>query len=216
MSNAKKHKHHFVVSYWSGRSVSYLCRCGASKNRNTTSDEEKEIKRRMLTSLDLPDNHPDNIHRVWHDFSRRFAKFKKISFEGKSMRHPERTKTYTHRVADGWKYTGWELIVAIEKWAKKYPDDVFQATVDDSSYMGSRLFFIVHRNRISYHGTTVFYAPQDGQGAGYFFMYPGHRASVEEALQRVLDTQNHMARVAREWRKKHPVNRRQPWLTEMP
>jgi len=214
VSAAAAHRHRFRICAWSGTVVESWCRCGERESRPTTKQEAKEIRDSFMKSLCLSDRHPDNIHRVWFDFERRFFKFKEVSFKAADPNKPGRKKTYKSRVQDGWKLDGWKLIQAIERWAKKRPDDVCSAVVDDSSYSGSRLFFVAHRNGRDYHGTTVVYVPQDGYGAGHFFMYPSHRQGVADALREVLSWERRGARDARAWRKANPRDLRAPWRTE--
>lgn len=71
-------------------------------------------------------------------------------------------------------------MVAVEKWAAKYPKDVKVVRIDDSYHAGSRLFLIDHITKKKYFGITAVVITQcDNQPAPFeFFLYPDHQADL--------------------------------------
>jgi hypothetical protein len=85
---------------------------------------------------------------------------------------------------ESWKYLGWELQEKIDKWAQKYPEDVAITGIDDTSFTSSDVVMVLHRVGKRVWGTTVYVVTQcDGQTPIEFFMYPNHRAQLQEALE---------------------------------
>jgi hypothetical protein len=105
------------------------------------------------------------IHKVWHAFQRKF-------FEN----------------GDGhtWKWTGYDLTCKVEKWAKRYPKDVFSGHIDDSHFCSSDIYFILHRDGKKNQGTTVVVLTQcDEQPPCEFFMYPIHVKGMIDILSKI-------------------------------
>lgn len=100
-----------------------------------------------------------NVHYVWHEFCRKFQ-----------------------AKEDGYKLTGYALMCAVEKWAERYPRDVFVVGCDDDSHSCSDLVVIEHRSRTVYMGATVVYIPQLHGAPAEFFLYPGERQGLIEVL----------------------------------
>lgn len=69
----------------------------------------------------------------------------------------------------------------LDKYVKKYPEDVSVACVDDDMFMGARIYMIRHKSPKSYFGITCIYAPQQGPVTSWF-MYPSHVNSFLRAL----------------------------------
>lgn len=113
--------------------------------------------------------------------TREEAKFLRPSFGFKQA-------TSVHKVAHEYDrrfkgLSGYELIVKVERWAKKYPDDVRLVSVDDSHFAGSLLVLIEHRTKTQYMGTSAIIIPQcTGEAPIQFFLYPGHRRELMRAL----------------------------------
>ena len=103
-----------------------------------------------------------DIHAVWHDFQDRF-----FTKGGRSI------------------LLGYRLIGSVERWAERYPHDVRLVGVDDSHHMGSTLVLIEHRTKSQYMGTSCVYLPQCGEPPAQFFLYPGDRGALQEALVKV-------------------------------
>lgn len=79
---------------------------------------------------------------------------------------------------------GYELMCAVEDWAKKWPDDAIHAGCDDSHFTSSDIWFILHRVKRRLWGTTVIVLTQcDGQEPIEFFLYPGHAFRIMMVLQ---------------------------------
>lgn len=79
------------------------------------------------------------------------------------------------------KYHNFDLRIRMEKWSKKYPDNVKVVHCDDSLHMGSRLFLVEHKTKDHYMGTTMIYVPQAGHES-VSFLYPSHRDELITAL----------------------------------
>lgn len=95
-----------------------------------------------------------SVHKVAHEYDRRFKGL-----------------------------SGYELIVKVERWAKKYPDDVRLVSVDDKHFAGSLLVLIEHRTKTQYMGTSAIIIPQcTGEAPLQFFLYPEHRRALLAAL----------------------------------
>lgn len=98
------------------------------------------------------------IHKVWHDFMDRFM------------------------LSSGeFKDVGYDLMLAVEEWAKRYPDDVAIVRCDDAYHTGSDLVLISHKDGRQYWGTTVVFLPQNGIPT-QFFLYEFHRMQLVAAL----------------------------------
>lgn len=102
------------------------------------------------------------LHRVWWDFQHRFL-------DGKPVKK------------------GYPLMVAVERWAKRFPKDVTVCTVDDAVHAGSSLVLIQHRiSPRKVWGVTVVYIPQcTGESPISFFLYPCHYKALAPALKRI-------------------------------
>lgn len=106
-------------------------------------------------------NFKSPIHRVWHDFAKRFMDNEGRTFKG----------------------AGHTFMARVNRWAKKYPDDVVIVGCDDAYYASSDLVLIEHKTETDYHGITVVYMPQcTGESPIAFFLYPGHRDGLLSAL----------------------------------
>lgn len=85
---------------------------------------------------------------------------------------------------DGWRWTGWDLIKRVEKWAEKYPKDVYIAGCDDTYHTTSNIVLVLHRTGRRLWGTTVYVLTQcDGLPPKEFFLYSGHAHDLERALR---------------------------------
>ena len=203
-----KHKHNWRISSWGLQRISYLCSCGERKERIPTDEEKAEIEESFSTwTSEVP---WENVHHVYHEFVRKFYAYETID---RGWVIPGTKKTAKWKIRAGYKLSGYALMKAVGKWAEAWPEDVFSAGVDDSSHMGSDLFFIAHRTATNYFGTTVIYIPQDGNTTTEFFMYPGHREEIMETLLRVKALEKTTNKAFREHRKLHPRNPKKPWLS---
>jgi len=161
----KKHVHQWKRWSRTDEEVAYRCsECKAERTRPTTAREKAAIKRHWRRF----DRQNKAMHRVYHDFTRRFL------------------------VKDGdgnysvWKWTGYELMERVDKWAKKHPKDVITCGIDDTHHACSDLVFILHRVKRRLWGTSCVVLTQcDGIPPKEYFMYPGHRAGIQEALAKM-------------------------------
>lgn len=152
-----KHRCNFKVCGWCAGNVLFRCHCGEEHERKMTCEE----KRRCDEELFYPKLKND-VHRVYHQFAKKFKKDDKFLF------------------------TGYDLMERAEKWAKKFPGDVRIVGCDDSVHASSSLVLIEHRANTDYMGTTVVYVPQcTGESPIEFFLYPSHRSSLLKALHEI-------------------------------
>lgn len=98
------------------------------------------------------------IHAVWHDFMTHF-----ILSSGE------------------FKDVGYDFMLAVEEWAKRFPDDVVIVRCDDSYHTCSDLVLISHQDGRQYWGTTVLFLPQNGFPS-QFFLYEPNRKDLIKAL----------------------------------
>jgi len=155
---ASNHRHQFRYSGCRGTiEVTFRCSCGETKTRRPTKAEIRWLKDEWAES--------SRIHRVWHNFVRRFRE----------------------KESGAWKYTdNADLQERVEKWAERYPKDVRIVGCDDSYFSTSLLVLVEHQTAKSYMGTTVVFLSQcSGDPPAEFFLYPGHTQALLEALKDV-------------------------------
>lgn len=152
-----KHKHEWVVKSYCGGMTDYACaECGAAKTSQTTKKQAQELERN--------DKRIEQTHALYHLL---LAK-------------------YFDESTNKWKKKGWEFIQIMEKWAKKYPKDIFNAGVDDNYHAGSDIFFIRHGTKRSHMGYTALYIPQcTGEDPIAFFLYPGDHENLIKVLTKI-------------------------------
>lgn len=105
-----------------------------------------------------------NVHLVWHDFLNTFMD----------------KKTWSK-----WKCIGYKLMRKVEKWAKKWPNDVQIVQCDDNVHASSDLILIKHRalKTGKYFGTSIVFIPQcTGENPIKFFLYPSRHDELIKAL----------------------------------
>ncbi len=159
------HRHRWDDFAYSGRSISFCCRvekngkrCQARYSRFMTKEEKKVRGHSAREMFHRPVQ--TNVHRVWHDFRKRFL--------------PD----------DSWVYVGYALMTRVDKWAERFPKDVQVLSCDDHAHAGSSLVIIEHKAPRRYMGTTVVFIPQcTGENPICFFLYPEHRKAFVKALQ---------------------------------
>lgn len=83
--------------------------------------------------------------------------------------------------------SGYPMMKAVARWAKKYPKDVEICTVDDNYFAGSSLVLIQHRKSPrKVWGVSVIFIPQcTGEPPTSFFLYPSHYHRLAPALARI-------------------------------
>lgn len=157
MNHVRKHRHRFSIHSYPGYCIAYRCHCGEERERKMDREERRRFKEE--TFFPKP---KDNIHRVSHDFFKRFKKDEK------------------------WRYVGYDFMKRVKRWATKHPGDARVLRCDDASFCGSSLVLIEHRAENAYMGTTVVYIPQcTGEPPTDFFLYPSHRAGLIAALREI-------------------------------
>lgn len=131
-------------------------RCKCGEQRERQATKLEEKKIRKYWKESNKDSKA--IHVVYHDYVKRIESKKLL---------------------------GYDLMLAVEKWAKKWPNDVIINCVDDDFHMGSNLIFILHKSKKSFFGTTVIPIMQKGDPAIRYFMYPGHLNEIMKTLQKI-------------------------------
>lgn len=160
-----KHRHSYHVSCWNGGNVTFRCKCGEQVERKMTREERSKFREQMsLGRFIKPEN---DIHRVWHSFSKKFIT--RVNGKDEFNDCP---------VA--------ELGDKVIRWAKKFPKDVKIVGCDDSYFSCSDLVLIEHRTARKYMGTSVVFIPQcSGDPPAQFFLYPGHLDDLINALKTI-------------------------------
>ncbi len=170
-------KHRFRFAWYSGRgrggrkikilkktllskalTFGFRCdKCGEQVERKATPKERALHDKRVAWPR------KPHVHTVWHEFQRRFKK----------NGHGE----------NEYRLIGYDLMVSVEKWAKKYPREVRCVGIDDSYFASSLLLLVEHRHSRGYMGTTAVVIPQcTGDKPMEFFLYPNDRNSLIAAL----------------------------------
>jgi len=172
----KKHIHQWKVWSRTDKETVFHCDCKALRSRQTTPAEKARIKKQ---SRDF-DHNCELQNRVCHEFERKFMAWKTETCKiGKA-----KPMKFTSQV--GWKWSGYELMERIYKWAKKYPEDVIICGIDDTHFASSDIVFVLHRIKRRLWGTSCYVITQcDGIPPKEFFMYPGHREGIQEALAKM-------------------------------
>lgn len=170
-----KHRHNWCKIGWSGKEVWWRCKkC-----------PEEQIRPHTERSLIAMDKHDkffeqkmDRQNKIADEFDKKFRIQQEVVFKGYD------NKTFRSKEATSWKWEGYELIRRVEKWATKYPKDVFVCSIDDTHFSSSVIVFILHRpTRRKLWGTSVIVLTQcDNKPPKEFFMYPSHREGIQEAL----------------------------------
>lgn len=148
------HRHKHRLLGANSKEITFKCTtCGDQKSRPITAKERK------VTGMDELFDRKLSIHRVWHAFSKKFMK------------------------GGSFKLKGYDLMKAVEKWAKKYPRDVRTVGIDDGDFCNSDLVLVDHKTKDQYMGVTAVVIPQcTGEDPLCFFMYPSHQAGLLKAL----------------------------------
>ena len=134
------HKHKFKRYARSGKSAIERCACGEENRRPFTKKEKAEIKQQDKDSNDL--------HRLSRLFYKTFIR--NVKKEGK--------KNKSGKVSP-WRWSGWDLITRIEKFAAKNPE-VEIAHCDDSFFSNSIMVLIPSQNKNEYWNTEIIIIPQ--------------------------------------------------------
>lgn len=170
------HRHAWRRKSQSAKMIWFGCDCGAKKSRPSSPRE----RQRFLAEHQELMAECDRQNRVCREFDRTFKNsvIRRVRIGGKVISGREYT---------GWKYTGYDLMSRVERWAKKYPKDVYISGIDDTHFASSDLVFILHRPspRRIWGTTCVVITQLDGVPPKEFFMYPGHRQGIQEALARM-------------------------------
>jgi hypothetical protein len=151
--------------------------CGKRRERAATLVEAKQIHETFQRML-YP-GRADNMHFVWHEFAKKFMKDR-----------------------GGYRWQGYDLMQRIERWSKKYPDQVTICRVDDDMFMGADLVLIGSCSTHQWMGINVVYVTQGSGEPSHFFLYPQHVAGLLHALQLSQVKAKRLDRAHVAWRKK--------------
>lgn len=110
-----------------------------------------------------------DIHGIWHDFVYNFLDCK------------EGWDPYTIK----WKWTGHRLMKRIQKWARKYPDDVVISVCDDAIYTTSYQVLVAHRTVSDWHGMSIVSVPQLTGKPCIMFMYPRNARDLAAGMEKL-------------------------------
>jgi len=113
--------------------------------------------------------------------------------------------------------TGYDMMLAAERWEKKHPDRIMVARVDDSHFSSSSLVFLTNedpkhppdpfkdqsKTEPYWMGTTVYYVAQcSGDKPVPFFLYPNHVDGLIDVLKKIKKRQESYPGVRREARER--------------
>lgn len=140
-----------------GSEIHFRCSCGERRERKPTKAEWKYLK---------PQSSFKDIGKV-HKVAHRFRELFKIEPWGPDAK---------------WKYKGYDLMVRVERWAKRQrPGMVRIVGCDDDVHAGAIMVFIEHKGEGRYMGTSVIVISQF-EPPYEFFLYPGHTKALQKAL----------------------------------
>jgi len=185
------HEKRRVSGVVGGLAKEVMCKTCGERWEVPFTAEEKRLWRERLKK---DDQRMKAIHGLGWSFQKAFYRYKKVRLSPKD--YAQSVKTYNiickgkrkknlsrYRLyRDGWKFSGYEMMRQVEKFAKKHPEVVI-CHCDDSYHAGSMVAFIPHRAKEEYWGTTVVSIPQcTGEPPLEMFFYPGHALEIEKAL----------------------------------
>jgi hypothetical protein len=124
-------------------------------------------------------------HKTWHQFyrflQRNFGKdcwgkqyFQKFGDKKIKIKPFDEVKMMGNMV-------GYEAMVKVERYCKRYLPEIQCIYCDDSYYSGSLLVLVPHKN----HGITVIYIPQNSRITNQLFLYPSHHSDLVHTLERM-------------------------------
>lgn len=167
-------RHAYRHTSWSGNGkhvvLYFQCQhCPSSKSRMAGPIERREWRaNNPLTAR----TRATNIHYVWHKFQHAF------------LQRDEQGNVDPY--ANDWTFHGGANWAGVERFAKRYPNDVWLVRCDDAHHASSDLILVDHKTRDQYMGTTVVYVPQcTGEKPIQFFLYPSHRFRLAGALDTI-------------------------------
>lgn len=140
---------------------------------------EQEIDLKEITSC----------HTVWHKFSNWMTKTfgSDLYGEWKVMEVPGKNgkmkKAFRYRDFNEYTFSqrlsGYETMVKIEKYVKRFCPEIKVVPCDDSVYAGSYILLVPHPK----HGITVMFIPQCTSIQNQFFLYENHYKKLMSALR---------------------------------
>lgn len=169
------------VGYSRLRHVIDKCsKCGAEVKRKPTAREKKDFRADYLDR--------GKLFTLTREFERKFIKTTK-----KKVRVPKNLRWLYPKKKFYWEYKtsvvkrGYDLMLVADRFAKKYPDRVFVAHVDDDHFSTSRILFITQETTREYMGAIAWYIPQNAAQLDptQFFLYPCDVASLMGALRQI-------------------------------
>lgn len=154
---AHRHKFRYCSHVTNGSEIHFICSCGERRERKPTKEEWKHLKPQSSFKDSF------KIHKVAHRFRELFKE------------DPGPTAK--------WKYEGYDLMVRVERWAKRQkPTIVRIVRCDDDVHAGAIMVFIEHKGEDRYMGTSVIVISQF-ETPYEFFLYPWHTKELQGALK---------------------------------
>jgi hypothetical protein len=146
------HKHKWRLSGYTSFTLFFRCSCGEERSRRSTKAEYDWIV------AGIKDMHHMAIHKLFHKFLKEFA--------------ADATGRF--------KWSGWELMQKICKFAERHPECIL-LPCDDNYHASSDTLLIPHEDEYEYWGTTAIIVPQNGEPVE-IFMYPDELKLWQQAL----------------------------------
>lgn len=129
------------------------------------------------------------IHKTWHKFSNWLIKTYGKDLHGKweymevNIDGTKNTKKIKYRSFNelelSRRLVGYDVMVRVERYIKRYCPDIKILRCDDSVYSGSDILLIPHPN----HGITIMFIPQCTSIQNQFFLYKNHYKVLVKALK---------------------------------
>lgn len=176
---SKSCTHNFELSSYTGKDpVKLTLRCVKCGSIKSRPASKLESRHLSKQSFD------GDVHRTIHDFSAKFI----------GQNHE-------------YKWTGWDLIQRVERWAEN-KKDVYTSSCDDEVFSSSMIVYIDHRSKKAYMGTTVIFIPQNSGSISQLFLYPGHLNEMIDVLTKIKKDSRPIMKAE----KKSRTERHRQWL----
>ena len=125
----------------------------------------------------------NNTHKVWHKFSNWLVRNygEDLHGEWQSMEIDDKEVKFRsfNDLELSRRLVGFDVIVRIEKYIKKYCSDIKIVGCDDADYSSSIILLIPHPK----HGITMMFIPQCSTIHNRMFLYGNHYKQLMTALE---------------------------------
>ncbi|MDO8621615.1 MAG: hypothetical protein Q7R80_00060 [bacterium] len=133
------------------------CRCEKKRERNANAAEAALLSQRWRRD-----------EQCWREMFQPFREF---------------VQRFRTKDNSGWRYTGYDLMVRVERWAARHPGRVTLLSCDDNLHASSMLCIIENATAASWMGLDVVIIPQLGGTPQEFFLYPDEADALETMLR---------------------------------